>query len=72
MQIDQLKPNLTPTANSWVTYPKPNPEAKLRLFCFHYAGGGAAIFRSWIDSLPSTVEICPIELPGRNSRLREP
>jgi len=71
MQIDQLKPNLTPTANSWVTYPKPNPEAKLRLFCFHYAGGGAAIFRSWSDSLPSTVEVCPIELPGRSSRLRE-
>ncbi|WRH68385.1 MAG: thioesterase domain-containing protein [Planktothrix sp. GU0601_MAG3] len=71
MQIDQLKPHLIPTANSWVTYPKPNPQAKLRLFCFHYAGGGAVIFRSWADSLPSTVEVCPIELPGRSSRLRE-
>ncbi|MFB2836755.1 thioesterase II family protein [Floridanema evergladense] len=58
------------TAN-WVTYPKPNPEAKIRLFCFHYAGGGAVAFRSWSDYLPSTVEVCPIEFPGRSYRLRE-
>lgn len=63
--------NYTLTANSWVTYPKPNPQAKLRLFCFHYAGGGAMSFRSWSDNLPSTVEVCPIELPGRSFRLLE-
>ncbi|XWK86460.1 MAG: thioesterase II family protein [Phormidium sp.] len=56
---------------SWVTYPKANPEAKLRLFCFHYAGGGAVSFRSWWDYLPSTVEVCPIELPGRSFRAQE-
>lgn len=60
------------TFNSWVTCPKPNPQAKLRLFCFHYAGGGALSFRTWSDSLPLTVEVCPIELPGRGFRLMEP
>lgn len=60
------------TVNSWVTCPKPNPQAKLRLFCFHYAGGGALSFRTWSDSLPSHVEVCPIELPGRGIRLKEP
>lgn len=59
------------TFNSWVTCPKPNPQAKLRLFCFPYAGSGALSFRTWSDSLPLTVEVCPIELPGRGSRLRE-
>lgn len=62
----------TPTFNSWVTYPKSHPQAKLRLFCFHHAGGGALSFRSWSDSLPPCIEVCPIELPGRGIRLMEP
>jgi len=55
------------TFNSWVTYTNPNPQASLRLFCFPYAGGGVQSFRTWSVSLPSTVEICPVELPGRGS-----
>jgi medium-chain acyl-[acyl-carrier-protein] hydrolase len=58
--------------NNWVTCSRPKPQATLRLFCFHYAGGGAAIFRTWSDSLPSSVEVCAIELPGRGMRLKEP
>ncbi len=60
------------TFNSWVTCPRPNPQAKLRLFCFHYAGGGALSFRTWLNGLPSYVEVCLIELPGRGMRLMEP
>lgn len=62
----------TLTFNSWVTCPKPNPQARLRLFCFPYAGGGASIFRTWPDYLPAEIEVFPIQLPGRESRLREP
>jgi len=62
----------TPTFNSWVTCPKPNPHARLRLFCFPYAGGGASIFRKWPDDLPAQIEVCPIQIPGRESRLKEP
>jgi len=62
----------TLTLNSWVICPKPNPQANLRLFCFPYAGGSALIFRPWSDRLPPYVEVCPIELPGRGRRLREP
>ncbi len=57
--------------NSWVTFPKPNPQASLRLFCFPYAGGKAMSFRGWEKSLFNTVEVCPIELPGRGTRLME-
>ena len=28
-------------------------QARLRLFCFPYAGGGASMFRTWSDNLPS-------------------
>jgi len=56
----------------WYACHKPNPAASLRMFCFPYAGGGTAIFRSWQDRLPSTVEVYPIELPGRGARWKEP
>ncbi len=59
------------TFDSWVTRPKPNPLAHLRLFCFPYAGGGPSIFRTWPDDLPFQVEVCSIRLPGRESRLVE-
>jgi medium-chain acyl-[acyl-carrier-protein] hydrolase len=61
----------TKNVNHWFTYPQPNPEAKLRLFCFHYAGGGSLIFRNWSDYLSSNIELCAIELPGRGRRLCE-
>ncbi|MEC3957781.1 alpha/beta fold hydrolase [Nocardia sp. CDC153] len=44
----------------------------LRLFCFSYAGGGTTLFRSWSDQLPEQVEVCAIQLPGRESRAAEP
>lgn len=55
----------------WVTCPKPNPNAKLRLFCFSYAGGSAWVFRPWLNHLPSFIELCPLELPGRGKRWTE-
>ncbi len=59
------------TYNCWVRCPNPNPQADFRLFCFPYAGGGASIFRKWPDSLPPYIEVCPIQLPGREDRLKE-
>jgi medium-chain acyl-[acyl-carrier-protein] hydrolase len=57
--------------NSWVTCSRPRTQARLRLFCFPYAGGGASIFRAWPDDLPG-MQVCPVQLPGRENRLREP
>ena len=56
---------------SWVTFPKRNLQANLRLFCFPYAGGKSTSFRGWENNLPSGVEVCPIELPGRGTRITE-
>ncbi len=58
-------------SNPWVMFPKPNPQASLRLFCFPYAGGKALTFRTWTNSLPQNIEVCPIELPGRGVRLMD-
>jgi len=43
----------------------------LRLFCFPYAGGGAAAFRTWPGFLPDTVELCGVQPPGRENRIGE-
>lgn len=61
--------SLAPEA--WLVRPRPNPAAALRLFCFPYAGGGISVFRGWPAALAPDIEVCPIRLPGRESRLRE-
>src|SRR5215211_3673161 len=63
-------PNARATSN-WLTFPRPNPHASLRLFCFPYAGGRASVFRLWPDNLPSNVEVCAVELPARGRRMKE-
>ena len=47
-------------------------DAQLRLFCFHYAGGGGSIFRPWTKWLSNDVELVAVQLPGRENRLDEP
>ena len=60
------------SAERWLAYREVNPRARLRMFCFPYAGGGASAFRGWGASMPREVEVCPVQLPGREGRLREP
>jgi len=60
-----------PNGNPWFAHVTPNPRAKLRLFCFPHAGGGASTFRNWSSGLPPFVEIWPIQPPGRETRMLE-
>lgn len=74
-----MRNNSPSPPSPWIIYPRskpqPNPFAqsspKIRLFCFPYAGGGASAFRSWTHELPSTIELAYIQLPGRETRMRE-
>lgn len=59
------------TSNGWISIPKPNAAAAMRLFCFPHAGGGVFEYRTWPASLPPGVEVCAVQLPGREARLRE-
>ncbi|HEX2164950.1 MAG TPA: thioesterase domain-containing protein [Thermoanaerobaculia bacterium] len=58
-------------ANPWIAYRRARPNARLRLFCFPYAGGGASAYRGWGEELPETVEVCPVQPPGREGRIRQ-
>ena len=59
-------------SSKWVVRYRQSTEAKLRLFCFPYAGGSASVFRRWPERLPPDVEVCAIQLPGREDRYGEP
>src|SRR5258708_5086379 len=49
-----------------------NPVAQIRLFCFHHAGGSAAVFRQWFGDLPDHIELWTVQLSGRAERSHEP
>jgi surfactin synthase thioesterase subunit/3-oxoacyl-(acyl-carrier-protein) synthase len=55
----------------WVFNRKIQKTPRLRLFCFPYGGGGASIYREWQQEFPDSLEICPVQLPGRENRLGE-
>ncbi|GAA0731345.1 thioesterase [Dactylosporangium roseum] len=44
---------------------------RVRLYCFHHAGGSAAEFAHWHRYLQDTVEVCAVQLPGRAARINE-
>jgi thioesterase domain-containing protein len=45
---------------------------KINLLCVPQAGMGAWAFHGWQKKFPDTVDVLPVELPGRNSRMMEP
>lgn len=61
-----------PEKDVWVQRPRPTPGARLRLLLIPHAGAGASAFRGWAEALPPEVEVCPVQLPGRENRMREP
>lgn len=58
--------------NPWLLRQPARETARLRLFCFSYAGGSAAAYHGWQAGLPAAVEVCAVQLPGRGERLLEP
>jgi surfactin synthase thioesterase subunit len=61
-----------PLRTLWWTLFNPNGTLPLRIVCFPYAGGHAAIFKSWTPHLASVAEVYGIQLPGRGQRYGEP
>jgi medium-chain acyl-[acyl-carrier-protein] hydrolase len=62
---------MTKTSSAWFQSDQGGKHVDLRMFCFPYAGGAAVVYRNWRKSLPSNVQVIPVELPGRGARLKE-
>src|SRR5689334_6006959 len=57
--------------NRWIAFSQPSADARLRLFCLPFAGGGAGIYRSWPEFFPADIDVLPVALPGREMRFAE-
>lgn len=58
--------------NKWLaSYYVPKAKARARLFCLPYAGSGATLYRKWQSIFKEDIDVCPIQLPGRENRLSE-
>jgi medium-chain acyl-[acyl-carrier-protein] hydrolase len=60
------------SANRWIVCFEKRPAAKVRLLCFAHAGGSATAFATWHRELPKDIELCIVQLPGRDQRRDEP
>jgi surfactin synthase thioesterase subunit/glycosyltransferase involved in cell wall biosynthesis len=59
------------TSSTWFPFTRRDESARLRLFCFPYAGGGASAFLNWGNQFPASIAVAPVRLPGREARLAE-
>lgn len=57
--------------NRWFQPYRHSQTSTARLFCFHFAGGGASVFRGWAEALPQEIDVLAAQLPGRESRFSE-
>ncbi|MFJ5844180.1 thioesterase II family protein [Streptomyces sp. NPDC092903] len=46
--------------------------ASASLYCFPFAGGTAGYYAPWAPRFHDTVELVPVQLPGRGPRMAEP
>jgi len=60
------------TKSQWLPARRTNANAGMRLFCFPYAGGNESAYRHWQQKLPESIEVLPVQLPGRGGRMKEP
>ncbi len=59
-------------ATPWLRYAQPaTAQTQIRIFCFHFAGGSASAFRTWVNAFPTSIQVYPIQLPGRENRIKE-
>lgn len=56
---------------AWIFGNRSGLRTRWRLFCFPNAGGGASAYTPWIRGLAPEVDVCPVQLPGRENRLGE-
>ena len=55
----------------WLPTNRSQSSGALRLFCFPHAGAGAFLYHKWLRPLSDVLDLCPVQLPGRETRVSE-
>lgn len=58
--------------NPWLIGGSSDPDAPLRLICFHSMGVGASLFTRFLLEPPAGYDIVAVQTPGRENRVEEP
>ncbi len=64
--------NIAPMHSPWIEFRPNRPDAQARVLCVPYAGGSAQVYHMLARSMPESVELGAVQLPGRWDRRREP
>jgi medium-chain acyl-[acyl-carrier-protein] hydrolase len=56
---------------AWIVRLSPPARPRRRLLCVPYAGGGVSVFARWPAALPPDIEVCVVQPPAREGRIRE-
>ena len=59
-------------SGKWIFGGKRKKNCRQRIFCLPYAGSGASLYSVWDSFFDDDIEICPVQLSGRENRRREP
>lgn len=54
----------------WFSFYKEKKENNINMFCFHHAGGSAAMYKEWVNHAEN-INVFSIELPGKGMRRME-
>lgn len=67
LDLDSVSANL----RRWLPLRRPLADPARRLLCFPHAGAGASSFSAWSRLVDDDTELCAVQLPGRETRVRE-
>jgi len=56
----------------FVRVTRPRLDASMKLFCIPFSGGGASAYGNWAAHFDSEIEVCAMQLPGREDLFNEP
>ena len=56
----------------WIEFRPERRDAQARVLCVPYAGGSTQVYHALARSMPESIEVGAVQLPGRWNRRREP
>jgi surfactin synthase thioesterase subunit/glycosyltransferase involved in cell wall biosynthesis len=71
LRVKQRASGTRTESSNWFSGVEEVQPARLRLFCFPWAGGGTLAYRAWRETLSCIAHVVPVRLPGRESRATE-